>query len=828
MKSHRWLVILFVGFLLFVSACNAGMLNDRQSNLTQQPKPLEQTTESSSDERSAVPETIEPRPPEAQIDFHVQIPDDTPTTDAVYLTILDEVTGLYLNAQNYPMVLDPETGVHSVQLSFPLGSVVKYRYERQGDQLRVAEHTSDGNPVRYRLFLVNAPGGIDDVVSRWTDTEYTAASGRIMGTATDATTGNPIPNLLMSAGGAQTYTHSDGSFLIEGLPPGIHNLVGYALDGGYQTFQQGAEIAADATTPTPIQLAPAQFVEVNLIVTPPANTPPVIPLRLAGNLYQLGNTFGTLSGGVSTQATRMPILAPLADGRYQLTLQLPVGADIRYKYTLGDGYWNAEHAADGSFRLRQLIVPQEGVTIQDSVLTWETNPGASLTFDLIVPETTPADDFVSIQFNPLFGWTEPVPMWSLGGNRWAYVLYSPLNLPGNLSYRYCRNSQCGSADDAATPGMYGAGRVASLDQLPQVYKDTVESWYGLGQPLDQAAFDPGAVNARGSGFVAGVELSPTYYPSWQPFISKTFQRLTNLGANWVGIDPTWSVTRANPPVVEPVAGRDALWPDLISTIQQAKAQGHKVVVKPVMTFPSYTAVACNEAICPTAADLWWQEGQRDYSWWLVWFEHYRDFLLHHADLATQTGADALVIGGDWLNPAMPSGLLVDGAPSGILSDAEGRWRNLIADVRQRYQGPLLWSLGYTEGQILPPFLDTVDQIYLDWRINPGSPDNPSPAVDELEAQFSADLDGRIKDIQTLTGKPILVAISAPSNPDMVYQNNNYEALLSALSQREWISGVISSQYYPPAELQDSTSSVHGKSAEVLLQNWFFGLLTEQP
>jgi hypothetical protein len=63
---------------------------------------------------------------------------------------------------------------------------------------------------------------------------------------------------------------------------------------------------------------------------------------------------------------------------------------------------------------------------------------------------------------------------------------------------------------------------------------------------------------------------------------------------------------------------------------------------------------------------------------------------------------------------------------------------------------------------------------------------------------------------------------------MVYQNNNYEALLSALSQREWISGVISSQYYPPAELQDSTSSVHGKSAEVLLQNWFFGLLTEQP
>ena len=184
-----------------------------------------------------------------------------------------------------------------------------------------AEHTSSGEPVRYRLLQVNGPDSVDDVISRWTDTEFTGPSGRIMGQASDNSTGQPIPNLLITAGGSQSYTHSDGTFLIEGLPPGIHNLVGYAMDGAYQTFQQGAEIAAESTTPTPIKLEPANFVDVTFEISLPANTPPLVPVRLAGNLYQLGNTFGTLAGGVNTLSMRMPDLKPLGDGRYGLTTQ---------------------------------------------------------------------------------------------------------------------------------------------------------------------------------------------------------------------------------------------------------------------------------------------------------------------------------------------------------------------------------------------------------------------------------------------------------------------------------------------------------------------------
>ena len=328
--------------------------------------------------------------------------------------------------------------------------------------------------------------------------------------------------------------------------------------------------------------------------------------------------------------------------------------------------------------------------------------------------------------------------------------------------------------------------------------------------------------------MAGVEFSPSYQPSWQPLLPKTIQRVSNIGANWLVLDPTWSITRANPPVMEPVAGRDALWPDLETTIQQAKSQGLKVAVKPTLSYPDISPETCIETPCPTAADLWWDEGARDFSWWLVWFDHYRQFILHHADLAALTGADALVIEGDHLNPALPGGLALDGSPSGVFSDAETRWRDLISEVRQHYSGTLVWSLSSDEGQIVPPFLDAFDEVIMDWQVDPLNPDSPQPALEELQAQFDQTLDGRVKEIQTGSGKPLIVSIAAPSNPDMLFQLNVYEALLSSLSQRDWINGVISSGYYPPAELQDSSNSVHGKSAEALLQMWFPVLVSAQP
>ena len=120
------------------------------------------------------------------------------------------------------------------------------------------------------------------MISRWTDTPYQGPTGRIMGDVTDRSTGKPVPNLLVTAGGEQAFTLADGSFLLEGLPVGTHNLVFSALNGAYHIYQQGAAVAANSTTPVSIQLDPAQMVTVIFTIKVPDNTPVDAPLRMAG------------------------------------------------------------------------------------------------------------------------------------------------------------------------------------------------------------------------------------------------------------------------------------------------------------------------------------------------------------------------------------------------------------------------------------------------------------------------------------------------------------------------------------------------------------------
>jgi hypothetical protein len=748
-------------------------------------------------------------PAMAEIQFHVSVPENTPPDTSVYLTLLDEVTGLSLNTRAYPMEADSNNAgagrSFSLSLPFQLGSIVKYRYERQASGVTVAEHTSDGRAVRYRLYHVESPGVVTDVVSRWTDTPFNSPTGRIQGVATDADSGKPVPGLLIEAGGQQTLSASDGSFLLEGLPPGIHNLVAFAMDGRYRTFQQGAQVAAASTTPASITLHAAPLVNVVFVAKLPGNTPPVIPVRLAGSLYQTGNTFATLSGGISTIAGNMPVLSPLPDGRYSVILQLPAGADLRYKYTLGDGFWNAEHRSDGQFRLRQIVVPDKNTLVEDSVDTWGSGNQGPITFDLSVPQNTPSTDFVSIQFNPLFGWTEPIPMWHLGDQRWAYVLYSPLNLPGDLGYRYCRDGQCGKADDAATAGENSAGKKVKLGSEPVSIKDSVEAWANWGASMQPTTPYTTEVSGRGADFLTGVEFDASYHPSWRGLLPQTLKDVQDMGANWVVFRPTWTFTRNAPPILEPITGEDPSWLDLVDEVQQAQKAGLQVSINPTPRFTQNI-------------NQWWSSAPRDFGWWLVWFEQYRTFALTAADLAASTQSPALILGGGWMAPALPNGRLADGSPSGIPADASQRWRDILTQVRARYNGKIYWALPSTWIQNPPDFMDAIDGIYLLWV--PPDLNGEEPTLENLEKADAAQLDYAIRPIQLLYNQSLILGAYLPSGTDLQAQADQYNALVNLVNQRDWIDGFVTRGYYQPTVLQDESASVHGKPASQVLTYWF--------
>ncbi len=478
--------------------------------------------------------TIEPTPTslpvsEAVVTFNVSIPQSTNQSTSIYIDILDEVTGLALNPARYRMdAIDPQH--FSIQLPIKLGEIVKYRYVRGGD-IPAIEYTSAGKQVRYRLLNVSAPMVVDDIVSGWIDQRYSNPSGRITGTVIDVTNQSPIANVLVCAGGLQTLTSSDGSFVLEGLPPGVNNLVAMTVDGSFTIFQQGANIVAGSSTPAVIQMTPTKMVSITFTVTIPPEILGV-PVRLAGDLYSLGNTFSDLSGGVSVIASRMPVMTPLPDGRQSITLILPAGTDLHYKYSLGDGFWNSEHTQQGNFVVRDVIIPDHDTTFNDTVATWTSGQEPPITFNLTVPENTPPGDNVSIQFNP-YGWTEPVPMWSVGKNQWMYVLFSPYNLVKNFSYRYCRNDQCGVADDSATQGQTAKGWQVTVGDIPQTFNDVVHQWSGLDLQPETTMNLAETITPRDNSFIAGVEFTPEYQPSWQSRYLADFQTLHQDGDRWV-------------------------------------------------------------------------------------------------------------------------------------------------------------------------------------------------------------------------------------------------------------------------------------------------------
>ncbi len=791
---------------------------------------------------SSTPAATGPTPtpmPRSQVQFTVRLPEPLPAGEVLALSVVDEVTGIALNAVDYQMTA-VDTTTYTATLAIPDQAVLKYRYIRRGASI-IFEDSNNDTSIRYRMVYISGPTQVVDTVSSWSDKPFSTFSGNIFGTVLNTDSGAPIPGILVTAGGVQTLTDSAGHFELLGLRGGTHNLVAYALDGSYQTFQQGATVAENQATPVQILMRPAQLVNIIFTVTVPSSTQPGVPIRLAGNLLQLGNTFSDLRGGLSTVADRMPTLTPLPDGRYSVSLFLPVGTFIEYKYTLGDGFWNSEFTSTGQYMTRTLVVPAQGTTIEDYVQSWQAGPNAPILFEVTVPQDTPTTDTVYIQFNP-YGWTQPIPMWPRGNNQWGYKLYGPLNMVGSFGYRYCRNAQCNAADDTQTSGETSRGRSVSPSIAPQDISDTVNQWTWA-QKTTPPTLVATTIPSRGTGFFAGVEFQNVNDLGIANVNNYALQNVQAIGSNWVVYTPTWTYAHNNPIVFSSVPGRDAFWSDTVAEAAQARALNLNVAIFAQPRFP-------------TTADDFWKSAPHDSGWWDTWFTHYRAFVVNYADLATLGGAQAIILGGDWIAPALPSGQLSDGSSSGVPADAETRWKNIIAEVRQHFRGNVLFALPYTNADIIPPInvLKDTDGVYLLWSAKLS--DSPSPNKADLMTEAGRLLDENVAPVQTQVNKPFIIALSYPSstysatgcipngsggcldwtalnrpNPDISTVNLDiqqqfdiYDAMFNAVNARSWVAGFVSRGYFSPVALQDKSASVHGKPAADLLWYWFPRLL----
>ena len=80
--------------------------------------------------------------PRAQVTFTVRLPDPLPANEVLAISILDEVTGLALNAVDYQMTA-VDTITYTATLAIPDQALIRYRYVRVG-AARVNEDTQPG------------------------------------------------------------------------------------------------------------------------------------------------------------------------------------------------------------------------------------------------------------------------------------------------------------------------------------------------------------------------------------------------------------------------------------------------------------------------------------------------------------------------------------------------------------------------------------------------------------------------------------------------------------------------------------------------------------
>lgn len=806
MKSPFSILVIYIVFVLLLSSCSL-------QNFTNNPQ------KESTSEFQQYSENVSL----AESRFFLQIPE--PVTEDLVFEIIDDVTGIELNPTRYSLQKSDDTH-YGVIIPLKIGSIVKYRYFRNGG-LPIYETNAENKIIDYRAVYIDSARDFSDVLTNWADKQYAYAYGSLEGQIINASSDSPLQNLLIIAGGNHAFTDSDGYFLIDNLPPGKHNLVALSTDGEYQTYQQEAIIAEGLNTPAKLNVEPEKFVNITFIAKiPDLDNALTQPMRILGNTYQLGNVFGNVFNGESTVASRAPSLNLLPDGTYSITLSLPVGFNLVYKYSLGNGFWNAELNENEQFFTRNIIIPNEDTLITDIISTFQAKSSSPVTFNITTPANLPVTDSVSIQFSA-FGWSSPIPMNKTASNLFTYTLYGPLNLMDSIKYRFCRNDSCSpidstSSSDSEAEFIY---QLSSTNRSLEISLDSGLEWNTTSSPTEIVAPQ---INNRGAQFITGIEFNSTY-SIFDPIYSKfAYQNIQDLSSNTVVIPVTWSLQSINPLELRQIAGKNPLWKDIFSIVNKAQSDGLKVILSP--------RVDLSETVLNQL-----EQGLFAPEWDADFIASYSREIKYVADMAEFMHIDGIVF------PEKVSGKDASVLPTELINP---EIKNQLFDImHKQFSGKIYNEFLLEDSTPAMDFMQQFDGVIIDanWDIS-----NSGSDTGAFEKSISEILNSKVAEFAQSYEKPILLRLAYPSingsekgciqidtncigfmdlstiNIDqqqqiginLPIQSQIYQAMFSQLNDLDWIDGIISAGFDLQLGLQDGSSSIREKPASDVLWYWY--------
>jgi hypothetical protein len=255
-------------------------------------------------------------------------------------------------------------------------------------------------------------------------------------------------------------------------------------------------------------------------------------------------------------------------------------------------------------------------------------------------------------------------------------------------------------------------------------------------------------------------------------VDRQLERLQKLGANAVSLMPFAGQAAVDRPEMRYLSRHPASETDigLIHAARRARARGFRILWKPhLWVRGSWTG----EIAMKSEAD------------WAHWWQGYRRYVLHHALLARWAGADLFSVGVE-------------------LSKTMGRereWRELIADVRLFFSGPVTYSANWYGDLESAPFWDALDVIGVDAYF----PLSSSPEATRADLEAGArQVARRLEAASRRHRKPVLLtevgfpahrgAWVEPHTEGGEYSEADqalaYEALFKGLGRPSWLAGTF--------------------------------------
>jgi hypothetical protein len=290
--------------------------------------------------------------------------------------------------------------------------------------------------------------------------------------------------------------------------------------------------------------------------------------------------------------------------------------------------------------------------------------------------------------------------------------------------------------------------------------------------------------------IRGMSLGEYYDPNFSD-IDSFFNLLESWDVKSICINPAWfmSSTSSNEIIPLDSLGRDL--PNGITIgdnklkflIDYAHRQGIRVFLKPMVEF------------------FRWSHNRTDLNPdnWDQWFENYKIFINHYADIAQETSVDLFSVGTELLT-------------------TEGftdRWNDVIREVRIHYSGPITYSSAtiYIDNfSDLIKFWNVLDYIGIGYYVHgSGTREIGSgvldPTIEQMITSFENNFNKNIKPVIDTYSKPVIFTEMGCSNMDgsnqlpwffnfgtdakldNSEQKEYYEAVLRFASGKSWFKGV---------------------------------------